>query len=1266
MSMRVLMTTLCALTCAFVAGVSAAPAALDEFGEEGSGAAQFSSASGVAVDQTSGSIYLVDRNNQRIDKFDATGAFLTSWGWGVADGTTQALQTCTTTCFAGIKGSGAGQLDEPEGVAVDNSPNPLDTSAGDVYVVDVQNLRVEKFSPEGEFLLMFGGGVDETTGGNVCTAASGDTCGPGTEGTGHGQFGAIDAEEGGDFIAVDGAGTIYVGDINRVQEFSPNGKYKSQLNIPGAGKVLALAVDSHGDIYVRSKTISGVQEYNSSGTLVDTLDSAGAPKALALDPADDLFIDDGEDFDHHLLEYDSPGDEIDSFDSGTEGGSAGIAFGDSVEEMYVLNREAVRFVTPPPPGPLVEANSESAASVVPTMATLDATIDPEGRETTYHFEYGLTASYEASTPENASLRAGFEDQGASAGLTELLPRTTYHFRVVATNSAGTIDGADETFTTLPPAGIESESASEVTSRSATIAAQIDSLGSDTTYRFEYDTSAYDSSARHGTSVPVPEGAIGSGTSAVTVSQNVQELAPSTVYHYRVVASNALGTVDGPDRVFTTQAREVSPQLPDGRAWELVSPPDKDGANIEAFATGGAVSQASEDGNAITYAASGPTEATPPGTVSPERVQVLSTRGSDGWKSQDIATPHNAPTAGLQLGHETEFKLFSSDLSVGIVEPAGETPLSPEASEKTIYLRDDADGNYQPLVTPASAPGAMFANHVEFVGATPDLTHVVLGSTVSLTPGSEAGLYEWSEGRLQPVSVLPHGEPALSPGLGRGGFSLGGIVRHAISNDGDRIVWQAEGHLYMRDMDREETVQLDTVEHGARGGTGVPAFQTASSDESKVFFTDEQQLTVDSTARSAAPDLYEFEATANGTGRLTDLTVDHNAGEHADMQGVVLGASEDGSSLYIVAKGILTDIDNGFDEGAASGQDNLYAMHYNGVEWTTAFVAKLSDEDDNDWEAGEGHNEFLTDLTSRVSPDGNWLAFMSDRSLTGYDNDDTNSGEPDEEVFLYEAGSGDLACASCNPSGSRPTGVFDSGEFPRPLVDIPAVWEKRWLAGVIPGWTPVALDHALYQSRYLSDSGRLFFDSADALVPDDSNGKEDVYEYEPQGIGSCSAASESFSDKTNGCVALISSGRSGEESAFLDASENGDDVFFLTAARLTSENVEGLSVYDAHVCSAAAPCSPAAVTPPPPCLTAESCRAEPPPESLVFGAPVSATFTGVGNLPPIAAQPKQTPKHLACKRGFVRRRIKAKLRCVKQKRSVRDARREKRSTPRRRR
>ncbi len=1291
----------CAVACLLVMGVGVAVAVPASFGGEGDESGQFQDPNGIAVEQESGDVYVVDSENRRVDKFGAGGEFLFAWGWGVADGHTEALQRCTTSCFAGIRGAGSGQFSESAGVAVDN--DLLSASHGDVYVVDAGNNRVEKFDSEGNFLLTFGGGVNEATNGDVCLA--GEACRAGTEGSEHGEFERL--REGGG-VAVDAAGNVFVGDLNRVQEFSSGGVFAAQVTLPGVGSIGAVAIDSSGDVYVGGLEAGGVRKFEGCAASCTGVE-LGAPRDasgvfaysangfISLGAAGEVFIADGRQGESsHIREFDPSGAELASFDANSEGNQAGIAFADGVGEIYVLDRTRVRVVSPPPPGPLVIA--QSASEPQPTTATVAATLNAEGHETTYHFEYGTTTAYGASTTPATLAGSAFDDEPVSTPLSGLQPGTVYHYRVVASNSAGTAFGEDETFATLPPVLIDGESVSGVTSTSATLAALVNPLGRDTKYRLEYGTAT-----SYGSSVPVPDGDVGSGTSDVPVSALVEGLAPSTTYHFRLVAYNSYNApgsiVEGPDRMFTTQDGRA-PVLADARAWEMVSPPQKRGYLLEPIGGNslgeGAEIQAAADGSAITYAAQGSIDAEPKGNRSVAPSQILSTRTVGGWSSADIATPHEA-VAGLEPFTEiSEYRVFSPDLSVGLVEPGGDTPLSPQATERTPYERA-ANGEFMPLVTAANVPpGTRFGRlgienghlgtlaeegDVEFVGATPDLGHVILSSSPPLTEGIAApannqlkDLFEWAGGSLRLVSVLPNGKAVTEEGEGTivdlGYQSTGSrTVRHAVSDDGSRVFWTvSQDALYLRDLGRDagrgETVRLDAAEPGVQSRNNEhdhPVFATASSDGSKAFFMDWTRLTVDSTVNSKSfesdvdgGELYMCvvgEAAGKLACRLKDLTVDHNAGETADVLGQVLGASEDGRYVYFVANGVLAagaTPGNCNGGGAGEGACNLYV--YDTVAGAAKLVARLSTKDYRDWLATG--NSGLQQLTAGVSPDGRYLAFMSGRSLTGYDNTDAHGGQPDLEVFLYDAVTGRLVCASCDPSGARPSGVFDSGETPRLLVDHPDLWKGRWLAGSIPGWTGAAGTRVFYRSRYLSNDGRLFFNSPDALVPGDANGKEDVYEYEPpKGEGtaasdSCSVASSAFSSTSGGCVSLVSSGTSGEESAFLDASESGDDVFFLTSAQLAPQDLDSaLDVYDAHVCSSSSPCLAGGSAVSPPCATADACRTAPSQQPGVFGAPPSATFNGAGNPVPSASKPVVRKKALtlAQKRAAALRKCRSKPR-----------------------
>ncbi len=787
--------------------------------------------------------------------------------------------------------------------------------------------------------------------------------------------------------------------------------------------------------------------------------------------------------------------------------------------------------------------------------------------------------------------------------------------------------------------VRNQSVAEVTSDSATFEGDVDANGESTEVRVEYGRCATEAtcatSPYEKSSTAEPVGA--EFAYAAIAPLHVQDLSPGTIYHYRLAAENNLGTEHGAEEVFTTRGTGGF-GLPDGRAWELVSPADKHGALIEPIGEAWVI-QAAAEGGAITYLTDAPTESEPAGYDNFQ--QVLSSRGPGGWASQNLALPHSASTE-LSIGQGNEYRFFSEDLSRAVVQPFGpftacedsegapQPCLSPEASEQTASLRELNTGVYTPLVTGCPGEGkpceAAVREHAdvpegtifgqenragescpralicgpEFLGGNPDLSDVILTADAPLKPGAGSkAMYEWSAGK-------PAGEhlklvaPSGAVLGGKENPIPSGSARHAISVNGARVVWSLGGHLYLSETDGAEPVervQLDT------GLGGAAEFQTASSEVSVVFFTD-------------SGDLYAYNVEEGHRELLAE-----------GVEGALPGASEDGAYVYYAAA------------------SSLYVDHHEASGWKSALIAALSGADDNDWGRGE---DSLTLLTARVSPNGEWLAFMSQRSLTGYDNDNAVSGEPDEGVYLYSASTGRLACASCDPTGARPHGVRydeEGGVIENmPLAGGFKVWESSaWIAANVPGWTPYTIGGgeilsgpALYQSRYLSNEGRLFFNARDALVPKDVNGAEDVYEYEPEGVGAeaarCgpSAASGSVVFKPErslevegkpvtegaGCVGLISSGESAQESAFLDANESGSEVFFLSTAKLTSLDTEGgLSVFDAHECTAASPCLTAPGEALSACSEEASCKAAAVPQPEIYGLPSSATFSGAGNSAP---------------------------------------------------
>jgi hypothetical protein len=1188
----------------------------------------------------------------RVDRFDGSGGFLSQLAQapeepthgiavGQSTGEAQLYMGAIDRSSGGepegivavFDGSGTrlgtwtGTPSEPFGrvgvadVAADNSTGGW--AAGDVFVVARNAAVVDVFKPEA--------GGKET----YITKLSGPELGVAFTAPHH--------------LAVNQSnGELLVNDGSVIDVFEPTGLGEFKLlrrltGTPGGAfkSIAAIAVDSgNGDTYVAESEAGVVDEFSAPGAYLGRLSgtptgSFGSIPSVAIDPAT-----------HHLY------------------------VADRRSEQGAVDVFGPDLVVP-------DVTSAPVSELHATSATLNGTVNPAGTgEAKCQFVWGTSSSFGQVTACSSAVPPGETTVPVHAALSGLEPDTTYHYRLQASNAGGSNPGEeiqDQEFTTSGP-GIREEFASGVTADSATLNAKLDAHGASTTYYFQYGTGT-----GYGVDVPAPPGAaIGSGAGEQQVAQHLQGLLAGTSYHYRVVAVSELApgefvTFAGRDETLVTQGRAENGPA-DGRAWEMVSPPDKHGAHIWPLQEEGLI-QASERGDAISYRANSPVTAEPSGNLLDEG-QVLSSRSREGWQSKDIETPNDQAT-GFDAGQGKEYRLFSPDLALAVLEPKSDTALSPLASEKTIYLRADAplqpelgerstyleaeegeNGGYLPVVSGNSryanvSAGSAFAGKIKFLDATSDLTHVVLSSETALLPPPAApGLYEWVKGaqgrpgQLQYVSVLPESEGGAPAGLGsRLGFESND-VRHAISEDGSRITWFHEeaggtGHIYLRDVARGQTVRVDAVQGGSGAGPATPQFQTAGSDGSEVLFTDEQQLTPDSGAGPGNPDLYAFSFAAR---TVTDLTPGNGRG--GGVEGVVLGGSRDASRIYVVARAVLPGAANSHGEAPVSNADNLYLIERNaaGTGWHATFIATLSNNDAPDWGGSGQHFGNLGALTSRVSADGRYLAFMSERSLTGYDNRDVNSAVKDEEVFLYDANAGGLICASCNPDGARPLGVQEPQSSPFPSIDNTGLWAGRWLAANIPGWTRMTITQALYQSRYLSDGGRLFFNSSDALVLHDGNRQQDVYEYEPPAVGGCSVSSPAFSAKSNGCVGLISSGASGEESAFLDASASGDDVFFLTAARLApSDRDTAVDVYDAHVCSEASPCLTPSTGPPPACATADSCRAAPALPAGLFQTPSSATFTGAGNLgPSILAKPPSRAQLLAralkeCKKQRKRRR-----------------------------
>ncbi len=196
---------------------------------------------------------------------------------------------------------------------------------------------------------------------------------------------------------------------------------------------------------------------------------------------------------------------------------------------------------PKPPS----ASTGAASAVTFDTATLGGTVNPNGTATSSFFQYGKTTAYGLQTT-TVSAGAGAANVVAAAAVSGLAPSTTYHFRLVAASTAGTVDGVDGTFTTpvTPPPRPATGGARTVTSNSAVVTGTVNPEGVPTTYEFQYGkTAAY--------GLHTPAVSADSGTATLAVSAALGGLSATTTYHYRLVATSAGGVVAGSDRTFKT-------------------------------------------------------------------------------------------------------------------------------------------------------------------------------------------------------------------------------------------------------------------------------------------------------------------------------------------------------------------------------------------------------------------------------------------------------------------------------------------------------------------------------------------------------------------------------------------------------------------------------------------------------------------------------------------------------------------------------------------
>jgi hypothetical protein len=937
-------------------------------------------------------------------------------------------------CQAGASGSAIGQFSfstyeqPPDGIAVDNSP----LGAGSVYVLDNGNARVEKFTADGTPLLEFGGQVDKSTGGNVCTVESGDICGAGISGERDfsrsvdyspgvfgGWTGGFEGELGNE-LAVDKAGYVYVGDqhaqssaaLPRIQKFDSGGNYVAQVDIaqkiPNAGffsQPVSVAIDAQQRAYTSlDGGTAGVQEFLPSQFSSEpggptfserfSFDDDNRPKQLAVDPITQyIWVSDQNAYftgqrlnvcqeqgakRQALIAYDAEGHKL---ECATPTGAAtlqkvtGLAVEPSGVALLATGpQNTIRiYHLPQPKAP--EILAESVSSITVESARLSAKINPGFEPTEYTFEYGLE-DCSTSTCEKAPTEKAYGNFTVTIGATlvGLTAHTHYHYRVVLHNAHGTVVGSDQTFATYAEIDTRNDQCPNALARKQTKSAEL------------FDCRGYELASAEWTGGYDVESNLVPGQTPFALDGRTDGRALYAV-HDGGIPGVGNPTNRGPDPYLTVRNEAA-------RRWETRYVGIPAGTGDQAFSS----TLGEADAGLDTFAFAGDELCQP---CFPDGSTGLPVRLANGalvqGMSGSIPQPGAEPAGyvGRYLSDDGSHLVFGTEAQL---EPTGNNN-----GDVTIYERNLAGGS------------------TEVVSTTPG------GATVS---GVEVGELDMSGDG----SRVLFGEKVFTDGAGN-------------------TYW----HPYMHFAGRKDSVDLAP-------GIGGVLFDGMTADGSAVFFTTSEELLPNDTDENSA-DIYE--AAVDSGGKVSLRLVSAGAGGTSSNNGcgpnswnavsgdgrcgaVAIGGgagvAPDSGTIYFVSPELL--------DGSLGTSDapNLYAERQGG---SPQFVATL--EPDNplvEHGVDEAAARHWADFNT--SPNGDFAAFATTEPLApGYENRGFS------EVYRYVLSHEGLDCVSC-----------------------------------VPTEAPATSDASLPPDGLgLTRDGRVFFDTADSLALRDTNENLDAYEWE---------------------------------------------------------------------------------------------------------------------------------------------------------------------------
>jgi hypothetical protein len=626
---------------------------------------------------------------------------------------------------------------------------------------------------------------------------------------------------------------------------------------------------------------------------------------------------------------------------------------------------------------------------------------------------------------------------------------------------------------------------------------------------------------------------GGNNAPVLVEAHLTGLTPGATYHYKLVAANSLGTVSTDDQEFVPplaasesacpneqeRTENSSTRLPECRAYELVTNRPKSGfsASLYAFSNSETVGYRSEAGNI---------EESGQGNFGNN--QYVAKRTADGWTTlAHLNGPKGTPYAPRGKVTAQYLVQFSPDLERSIWMQAV------EGKHNAPYLRD-TNGDLVQIGEPPMISGA----EGYFRGASQDLSHMFwIGTEFDSTapgwaPGVGFGIYEFAgtenTGPPHEVDLNNNGEP-ISECVFGSSFEPGHAFYEASSANGSTVFLQikaCEGHpqqIYVRvnasktyfasesqctrtASDPGGACYTPALEYGAygEGGPADAIFQSATLDGSRVFFMTRQQLVNGDTNKST--DIYRYELPSSSTPNPSPALIDVSSGGPNAQVKEVLRTSEDGSTVYFAAKGVLAANKDPLGDTAHDGDENLYVWNQDGSqpEGTTTFIGRLD----------ESHDGFIRS-TSEITPNGRHFLFRTYYPMTPNDTDNA------ADIYRYDDVTGELVRVSVGTSGTGGNGDSLDAEMPQ------------------------APEHT--HPSITDDGEEVVFATSEALSADDGNGAPDVYIWK------------------NGHTALLSTGSVGGGATAADIDASGRNIYFESTQQLTQEDTDSVSdVYDARI------------------------------------------------------------------------------------------------------